>query len=301
MNARILRVALGIEVLIYAIVTALVGREYGWSDGQVAAALLALILGVRLLVVAVTFGFGWVYRTPRSAQQRIGTLASLRMFVEEYLSFLVLFLVIQPFERAFMGAERATQLRPGAMPVLLVHGYGCNRGAWWWLRARLERAGLIVATVNLEPMFGSIDQYVEPLRRRIEALCAETGAARIVLVAHSMGGLACRAYIAAHGVDRTAKLITLGSPHQGSAIARIGLGRNARQMEVGSAWLQALNGRPIPKGLRAVAIYSVHDNFVMPQEGQRLPGADNQPLSGLGHFSLLFSPRIMDALLAELR
>lgn len=70
MNARMLRVALGIEVLGYAIVTALVGREYGWSDGQVAAALLALILGVRLLVVAVTFGFGWVYRTPRTAQRK---------------------------------------------------------------------------------------------------------------------------------------------------------------------------------------------------------------------------------------
>lgn len=301
MNARMLRVALGIEVLGYAIVTALVGREYGWSDGQVAAALLALILGVRLLVVAVTFGFGWVYRTPRTAQQRIGALAALWLFVEEYLSFLVLFLLIQPFERAFMGAERATRVRQGATPVLLVHGYGCNRGAWWWLRARLERAGLNVATLNLEPMFGSIDQYVEPLCRRIEALCAESGAARIVLVAHSMGGLACRAYLAEHGTDRVAKLITLGSPHQGSAIARIGLGRNARQMEAGSAWLQALNNKPVPKNLRAVAIYSVHDNFVMPQDQQRLAGADNRPLSGLGHFSLLFSPRIRDALLAELR
>jgi triacylglycerol lipase len=301
MNARMLRVALGIEVLIYAIVTALIGREYGWSDGRVAAALLALILGVRLLVVAVTFGFGWVYRTPRTAQQRIGALAALWMFVEEYLSFLVLFLLIQPFERAFMGAERATRVRQGATPVLLVHGYGCNRGAWWWLRARLERASLNVATLNLEPMFGSIDQYAEPLRRRIDALCTETGATRIVLVAHSMGGLACRAYLAEHGTDRVAKLITLGSPHQGSAIARIGLGRNARQMEAGGAWLQALNSRLVPKGLRAVAIYSVHDNFVMPQDQQRLAGADNRPLSGLGHFSLLFSPRIRDALLAELR
>lgn len=301
MNARMLRVALGVEVLSYAIVTALVGREYGWSDSRVAAVLLALILGVRLAAVAVTFGFGWVYRTPRSAQQRIGTLAAVRMFVEEYLAFLVLFLLIQPFERGFMGAERTGWVRPGATPVLLVHGYGCNRGAWWWLRPRLERAGLSVATVNLEPMFGSIDQYVEPLRRRIDALCAETGAARIVLVAHSMGGLACRAFLAVHGVDRTAKLITLGSPHQGSAIARIGLGRNARQMEAGSAWLQALNSKPVPKGLQAVAIYSVHDNFVMPPDAQRLAGADNRPLSGLGHFSLLFSPRIRDALLAELR
>jgi triacylglycerol lipase len=300
MSARILRVALGIEILAYAIVTALAGREYGWSDGQVVAALLALILGVRLVAVAVTFGFGWVYRMPRSAQQRIGALAAARMFFEEYLSFLALFLVIQPFERGFMGAERAGRVRPGATPVLLVHGYGCNRGAWWWLRPRLERAGLSVATVNLEPMFGSIDQYVEPLRRRVDALCAETGAARIVLVAHSMGGLACRAYLAEHGIDRTAKLIALGSPHGGSEIARLGLGRNARQMEAGSAWLQALNSKPVPKGLRAVAIYSVHDNFVMPQDAQRLVGADNRPLGGLGHFSLLFSSRIRDVQLAEL-
>jgi len=301
MNARILRLSLGIEILLYAVVTALVGREGGWSDGRVAATLLVLILGVRLAIIAVTFAFGWVYRTPRSAQQRVGPLSTVRMFIEEYLSFLVLFLLVQPFERWFMGAERCRRVQSGEAPVLLVHGYGCNRGAWWWLRPRLERAGLSVATVNLEPMFGSIDQYVAPLRRRIDALCAETGAARVTLVSHSMGGLACRAYLAQHGAHGTAKLVTLGAPHGGSEIARIGLGKNARQMEPGSIWLRALNGNALPQGLAAVSIYSVHDNFVMPQDAQRLAGADNRPLSGLGHLTLLFAPRIRDALIAELR
>jgi triacylglycerol lipase len=296
MIARILRVSLALEILFYAVVTALLGRASGWSDGQVAAALLALLLGLRLGVVAVTFAFGWIYRSPRAAEQRIGILSAVRMFVEEYLALLVLFVVIQPFERWFMGAERLRPVKPGEAPVLLVHGYCCNRGSWWWLRPQLERAGRCVATLNLEPMYGSIATYVEPLRKRIEALRTETGAERIVLVGHSMGGLACRAYLARCGAGSVSKLVTLGSPHGGSELARYGLGRNARQMEPDNAWLSALNREGSPKDLPAVSIYGFHDNFVMPQERQRLDGARNSGVGGIGHLALLFSPRLRDEL-----
>jgi triacylglycerol lipase len=219
---------------------------------------------------------------------------------DEYVAFIAMFTVIQPFERWFMGAERVRRLGRGEAPVLLVHGYGCNRGVWWRLRRRLEAAGWCVATLNLEPIYGSIDDYVEPLRVRVESVCAQTGAQQVILVSHSMGGLACRAYLARHGAKRVAKLVTLGAPHRGSLLARIGLGSNARQMEPGSPWIEALGQKGLPPGLAAVSIYSVHDNFVMPQEAQRLEGADNQPTAGVGHLALLFSRRVGDGVIAAL-
>lgn len=301
MTARILRLALAVELLFYAFVTGYAGGELGWSEAQSAGAMLLLMLGTRAGIVAVTFAYGWTYRSPRPAGLQIGVFSALRMMLEEYAAFVVLFVAIQPFERWFMGAERLRPLAKGEFPILLVHGYCCNRGVWWRLRRRLEQAGSCVATVNLEPMYGSIDDYVEPLRRRIEALCAETGAQRVVLVAHSMGGIACRAYLSRYGAARAAKLVTLASPHHGSEIARIGPGRNARQVEPGSAWLRALEQKGLPAGLPVACIYSVHDNFVMPQDSNRLEGAENRPFAGVGHLAMMFSRRIGAALVAALK
>jgi triacylglycerol lipase len=185
--------------------------------------------------------------------------------------------------------------------VLLVHGYTCNRGSWWWMRRRLEKAGLAVATLNLEPMYGAIDDYVATLRQRIEEVCRDTGAQRLTLVAHSMGGLACRAYLARHGAGRVAKVITLGTPHRGSEIARIAPGRNGRQMEPDSPWLNALAAKDLPKGVETTAIYSLHDNFVMPQERGSIEGWQLRPVIGLGHLTMGFSPRIADEIVAAIR
>ena len=73
---------------------------------------------------------------------------------------------------------------------------------------------------------------------RIDDVLAQTGADKLVLVGHSMGGLVCRDYLAIHGGDKVDRLITLATPHQGSQLAALGLGANAREMEPGSGWLQ---------------------------------------------------------------
>lgn len=300
-TARLLRLGLAVELLVYAIVLGLLGDRLGLSETGMALALVGVLLGSRALLVATTFLFAWLRRTPRPPAQRIGPLAALRTALAEYVSFIALFLLIQPFERWFMGGERLRRMRPGEVPVLLVHGYTCNRGAWWRMRRALERAGCCVATVNLDAMFGPIDDYLEPLAKRVEALCRETGAERVALVGHSMGGLVCRAYLARHGARRVARLVTLGTPHQGSWLARLGWGRNARQMLPGCDWMGALNRCTLPAQLPVLSIYSVHDNFVLPQAAQRLPGAQNLELAGIGHLALVFASRqarqaLLDAL-----
>ena len=76
------------------------------------------------------------------------------------------------------------------------------------------------------PPLADIDGYAEGIVRRVEKVLAATGAARVIMVGHSMGGLASRADLRRHGSDRVARLIRPGSPHHGSGIAHLGPGRS---------------------------------------------------------------------------
>jgi triacylglycerol lipase len=120
----------------------------------------------------------------------------------------------------------------------------------------------------------------------------------VILVAHSMGGLVCRSYLAVHGPQRVARLVTLASPHAGSELARIGIGANAREMEPGSRWLADLAAEPLR--VPAVSLRTAHDNYVMPQDNQRLPGARDVELAGIGHLAVLYADRTGSALLEAL-
>lgn len=265
--------------------------DTSWGISAFAAA--GAVLGLRTGVVAVTWAFARAYPSPA---RRLTAAESLRMIVGEYAAFLLIFVVILPFERLWMGRDR---MRPCSRPLLLVHGYNCSRGVWWLLRRQLEAAGHTVATVSLAPPYTNIGKLVPQLAQRIENVCQATGADRVVLVAHSMGGLVCRSYLARHGSDRVERLITIASPHSGSELARIGIGKNAREMEPGSLWLKDLAqaGLPVP----AVAIRTPHDNFVMPQDNQRLPGAIDVALEGIGHLAVLFTRRTTAELIAACR
>ena len=285
-----LLIGLVAELALYATV---VRHFLDTSWGISAIAAVVAVLGLRAGIVAVTWAFARAYPSPA---RRLTAAESVRMLFGEYAAFLLIFVVILPFERLWMGRDR---LRPCPRPLLLVHGYSCSRGVWWLTRRRLEAAGHTVATISLAPPYTNIGKLVPQLGERIAMVCQATGADRVVLVAHSMGGLVCRSYLARHGSDRVERLITIASPHSGSELARIGIGKNAREMEPGSRWLKDLGqaGLPVP----AVAIRTAHDNFVMPQDNQRLPGAIDVALEAIGHLAVLFSRRTTIELISACR
>ena len=251
---------------------------------------LAVVLAVHAGFVATTFVV-----TRRYAIKTESAHPLFAVFWREWLAHLLLFGVIQPFDRAWMGHDAAAR---GGVPVLLAHGYMCNRGIWWWIARKLKRVGLAVATVNLEPPGGDIENLAEQLHARIEALCAQTQAAQIALVGHSMGGLVARAYLRRYGPARIAQLVTLGTPHHGTWTAYYGLGANARQMRPDNAWLREL-GKNEP-GVPTLSVWSAVDNFIAPQDSSRLAGARESIVPALGHLAMLLSPLVLDILLKEL-
>lgn len=192
--------------------------------------------------------------------------------------------------------------RSGQRGVLLVHGFVCNRGLWNPWMQRLRAQGIPFVAVNLEPVFGSLDDYTGAIDegvRRLEA-CTQLPP---VIVGHSMGGLAMRAWLrdsANHA--RVHRLVTIGTPHQGTWLARFALTPNGRQMRLNSAWLN----RSAASGERAAfrhftCFYGHCDNIVFPALTATLPGADNHHIAGTAHVQMAFHPTVFSEVQAWLR
>ena len=300
MLARYARRFLFIEFAIYGLAAATLHEL-----GLVWPATLAVIAGFAILARCVGVGATFIVAAALSTSAERAQTARhgrLRLVAAEILWTTLTFSVLMPFPRMFSRPDSCLPANPATMPVLLVHGYVCNGGIWASMRRFLERVGVPTYTHDLEPVYASIDEYSAGLAARIEDICGRTGAQRLVIVGHSMGGLAARAYLRAQGPARVAKLITLGTPHHGTRTAPLGLGANARQMEPRSVWLESL-ARGESSAAAAVpvtSIYSSDDNVIVPRESSVLDDAKNVRLSGIGHVSLAFSAPVRDMVLAEI-
>jgi pimeloyl-ACP methyl ester carboxylesterase len=178
-------------------------------------------------------------------------------------------------------------------PVLMLHGYGANSGYWKPFATLLAQDRISHAAIDLEPILADIDDYAKHIEHEVANLLMATGASQVILLCHSMGGLAARAWIRRYGPTRVARVITLGTPHFGSTLAGYGMGRNAMQMQNNggepSAWLAQLAASETDE-VRAlfVSISTQHDNIVAPQSSAILPGANNRMVNLIGHVALGF-------------
>ena len=180
----------------------------------------------------------------------------------------------------------------GRRGLLLVHGFVCNRGVWnAWLE-RLHARNVPYIAVNLEPVFGSIDDYAATLEAAVQRLERATGLAPVI-VAHSMGGLALRRWWAEAGNDaRVHHAITIGTPHAGTWLARFAMTLNGRQMQQRSPWLHdaVVQHEPAGRAARLTCFYSHCDNIVFPASTASVAGADNRHLPGVAHVHMVSRP-----------
>ncbi|MEO8312257.1 MAG: alpha/beta fold hydrolase [Caldimonas sp.] len=186
--------------------------------------------------------------------------------------------------------------------VLFVHGFFCNRGLWnRWLR-RLRRADIPFVAVNLEPVFASIDDHGQTIAAAVARLQQATGLAPVV-VAHSMGGLAVRAWLAAAAEVPVHHVVTIASPHAGTRLGEHGIGANVRganirQMRFGSDWLaQLLQRESVAARTRFTCFWGHCDNIVFPTRSATLPGADNRQLGGTPHVHMVDHPAVFQEVL----
>ena len=189
----------------------------------------------------------------------------------------------------------------GRRGVVFIHGFFCNRGIWTpWLE-RLQGSGHAFIAVSLEPLFGSIDDYAPQIDEAVRRITVATGLPPL-LVCHSMGGLAARAWLKRMKAEtRVHHVVTIGTPHRGTWLARFGHGLNGRQMRLLSEWHTALDHEmPAGRHARFTCWYSNCDNIVFPASSATLPGACNRLVRGAAHVQMAFVPEIMQTTLALL-
>jgi len=248
---------------------------------------LAVLLGAALIYLVGSFFLMARYVSPRPGQRQLAA-----MWRELYYV-----LITQPIIPLYFFIGR--RLGPGdGLPVIFIHGYFQNRADFVWLAKQFRKASMGPLYGFNYPWFDSVDRNVPRLARFVERVCAETGATRVTLVAHSLGGLVSLEYAhSATGQSRVANCITIGTPHAGVKWRGPILGKVARELREGGEFTIERRERAVITP--TLSVYSTHDNIVHPPATSELAGrgGTDVAIDGLGHLSLLYSPEVARVLI----
>lgn len=306
MAARLWGALLAADILFAALVAAVLWHQHALPPIWSLAIGLAMLPAPPALIVLVAALLRAAMAGGDAAERRPGPL--LRALITEWFDFdrAILGIIAVPWlerrDRDPPSAGRPVRscAPPCGRPVLLIHGILCNRGIWrTWFRP-LDSAGFgPVRAVDLEPLLGDLDAHARTVAQTLEELQRECAGARVSIVAHSMGGLVARAALRRAGPDVIRDIVTIASPHHGTALARWSLSRPARQMRPGSPWLRALAALETPE-VPITSLYSAQDNLVVPARSAVLDGARAREFAGVGHMGLLFRRACVDAAISAL-
>jgi triacylglycerol lipase len=245
----------------------------------------AILLGVEFVLLAFLGGNG--VESPRARPLEL-----IRAWLAEVWRTPAIFCWRQPF-RANKEPDMLAGENSRRRGVVLVHGFVCNRGFWNPWMKMFRRLGVPFVAVNLEPPFGSISTYTSSIGAAVSRLESATGKPPVI-VAHSMGGLAVREWLAECEATHAYRVVTIGTPHRGTWLARFGRALNTIEMRPSSDWIRALERREggFDRG-RFTCFYGNCDNIVFPTINATLPGADNRHLSATAHVQMAQHPKVI--------
>jgi len=155
-------------------------------------------------------------------------------------------------------------------PILFIHGMASTAAVFTMHLNYLASQGFdrsSMYAVDLPDKVGFGPANAEVISEAANQLLQRTGAQKLNIVCHSMGGANTMNYILnAGGADKVKKVITLGG---------------ANRLVTSNA----------PSGIEVITISSDADTIVNPLLSQ-LNGADNIIISGVSHVGLLSSPEV---------
>ena len=180
------------------------------------------------------------------------------------------------------------------------------------LRRRLAAAGYQIKVFRYASRQGTLPDNARHLNDFLHTIDTETRH----LVAHSLGGLLVRQLLDAFPVQRPGRVVTLGTPHAGSRVARTMAGMPGVKWLLGRsgeplcgkvpAWsatheLGSLAGdRPMGVGWLVPGLPRPNDGTVAVAE-TRLAGMADHRVIHASHFGLLFSREVAEQTVCFLR
>ncbi len=177
---------------------------------------------------------------------------------------------------------------PGATPVVLVAGYLENSGLMWLLGRRLAARGHLVVHVDLPSTLSRISTNSAWLRARVDEVLRATGASRVALVGHSMGGVVSRTLVLDDPAAPVACVVSIASPHRGTVLGRLGPGGSARDMSPGSEHCLRI-GHARAAHVPVHSIFGLMENIVSPAWSCVVAGGETTVMDEpCGHVTPLF-------------
>jgi len=206
---------------------------------------------------------------------------------------------------------------PARATVVCVHGLWMTGVDMSLLRRRIRRCGFDVRQFTYPSIRADVKTNAERLQRFISTLEAGT----IHLVGHSLGGLVIRQTV--HELSQTAderrigRIVTLGTPHNGSRVAQVMAARPWMRWVLGRSFYHGLDGQlpPWPVnhepgviagtlnigiGRLITSLPGVSDGTVLLEE-TRLEGGSDHITVPVTHTALQFSRQAAQQVCAFLR
>ena len=215
---------------------------------------------------------------------------------------------VRPADETVLGVTGHRQPLPLSLvrnqaepPIVLVHGFAASRTCWFAVRRALRADGRTVVSLDYSPWASSVDEVADRLVDTVEDLLAVTGAEKVHLVGHSLGGvIIAQALTRDRLAGRVDLVVTLGSPFGGTLWAGLlPVAPLVRALRPGSALLRCLAAAPPPSGVRWLAFASTADPIV--PADRAVPANRDATLvsiDGTGHSGMLLAPDVIEHIVA---
>jgi triacylglycerol lipase len=173
-------------------------------------------------------------------------------------------------------------------PILFVHGWNSSASTWNTVVGRFAADGWTSAELNTWSYntAQSNATTAQQLASKVTSVLAATGAARLDLISHSMGGLSTRYYVKnLGGGPKVDEFVSLAGPNHGTGTANLCFwNTSCFEMRPGSSFLTALNsGDETPSTPRYGTWWSPCDEVINPDTSTILSGAANTQTPCLSH------------------
>lgn len=185
----------------------------------------------------------------------------------------------------------AASFGPTSDPILFVHGWNGSGSNWNTMAGRFRADGWPDSHLDQWSYNSSQSNAItaEQLSAEVDRLLAATGASKVDVVTHSMGGLSSRYY--AKNLGGTGKIdtwVSLGGPNHGTTAANSCFSDSCVEMRIGSDFLTTLNDGDETPGTPSYATWwSPCDEVINPDDSTVVAGAKNTRTACLSHTGLL--------------
>ncbi|MEU9361645.1 alpha/beta fold hydrolase [Streptomyces sp. NPDC048301] len=183
-------------------------------------------------------------------------------------------------------------------PVVFVHGYTGNASNWVTAMSVFRANGWSSSNLFAYEYnsYGSNTINAQGLASFVNNVKSRTGASKVAIVNHSMGGLVSQYYLKVlGGSSSVSHLASIAGANHGTTFAGACLAFiTCQQMYPGSAFIAQISlGDETPGATEYATWYSACDGIILPYTSTRLSGADNNNVLCETHLGFLANTSVL--------